>query len=178
MCCGVTRCSFQPTERQINGTDAGARVTQKRARCTVLAFKEDIGTVLSQASDYSDAIILSKAASILRNQILNHKSKFNGNFDEQCIDNSILPVLLQFVCMIEHGAGIKSQLRLGASKTDLAMAQLLQYNCYGRCRNEKATQRHSKDHETPFPAYTGMAILYARTRKRHLVGKHGMCATM
>ncbi len=137
-----------------------------------------IGTVLSQASDYSDAIILSKAASILRNEILNHKSKFNGNFDEQCIDNSIPPVLLQFECMIEHGADIKSQLRFGVSKTDLAMAQLLQYNCYGRCRNEKAAQRHSKDRETPFPVYTGMAILYARTRKRHLVGKHGMCATM
>ncbi len=70
--------------------------------------------------------------------------------------------------MIEHGADIKSQLRFGASKTDLAMAQLLQHNCYGRCRNEKASQRHSKDRETPFPVYTGMAI-YARTRKRHLV---------
>ncbi len=96
--------------------------SHKKGRDVLLAFKEDIGTVLSQASDYSDAIILSKAASILRNQILNHKSKFNGNFDKQCIDISIPPVLLQFVCMIEHGADIKSQLRFGASKTDLAMA--------------------------------------------------------
>ena len=142
--------------------------SHRKGRGVLLAFKEDIGPVLSQASDYSDAIILSKAASFLRNQIINHKSKFNGNFDEQCIDDSIPPILLQFVCMIEHGADIKSQLRFGASKTDLAMAQLLQYNCYGRCRKEKATQRHSKDRETPFPVYIGMSI-YARTRKRHLV---------
>ena len=142
--------------------------SHRKGRDVLLAFKEDIGPVLSQASDYSDAIILSKAASFLRNQIIKHKSKFNGNFDEQCIDDSIPPILLQFVCMIEHGADIKSQLRFGASKTDLAMAQLLQYNCYGRCRKEKATQRHSKDRETPFPVYIGMSI-YARTIKRHLV---------
>ena len=142
--------------------------SHRKGRDVLLAFKKDIGPILSQASDYSDAIILSKAASILRSQMLNHKSKFNGNFDEQCIDDSVPPILQQFVSMIEHGADIKSQLRFGASKTDLAMAQLLQYNCYGRCRNEKATQRHSKDRETPFPVYIGMAV-YARTRKRHLV---------
>ena len=34
--------------------------------------------------------------------------------------------------MIEHGVDIKSQLRFGASKTDFAMAELLQYNCYSR----------------------------------------------
>jgi len=142
--------------------------SHRKGRDVLLAFRKDIGPVLSQASDYSDAIILSKAASILRSQMLNHKSKFNGNFNEQCIDDSVPPMLQQFVSMIEHGADIKSQLRFGASKTDLAMAQLLQYNCYGRCRNEKATQRHSKDRETPFPVYIGMAV-YARTRKRHLV---------
>ena len=101
-------------------------VSHRKGRDLLLAFKKDIGPVISQASDYSDAIILSKAASILRNQMINHKSKFNGNFDEQCINDSISPKLLQFVCMIEHGADIKSQLRFGASKTDLAMAQLLQ----------------------------------------------------
>ena len=119
--------------------------SHRKGRDLLLALKKDICSVISQASDYSDAITISKAASSLRNQMVNHKSKFNGNFDEQCIDDSISPKLLQFVCMIEHGADIKSQLRFGASKTDLAMVQLLQYNFYGRCRNEKATQRHSKD---------------------------------
>ena len=66
--------------------------SHRKGRDVLLAFKEDIGPVLSQASDYSDAIILSKAASFLRNQIINHKSKFNGNFDEHYIDDSIPPI--------------------------------------------------------------------------------------
>ena len=35
--------------------------SHRKGRDVLLAFKEDIGPVLSQASDYSDAIILSKA---------------------------------------------------------------------------------------------------------------------
>ena len=38
----------------------------KQGRDVILAFDEDIGLALSQASDYSDAIILAKAAKILR----------------------------------------------------------------------------------------------------------------
>ena len=67
-----------------------------------------------------------------------------------------------------HGADIESQLRFGASKTDLAMAQLLQYNCYARYRKGLATEKHSKDRETPFPVYIGLSM-FAKTRKRHLV---------
>ena len=62
--------------------------------------------------------------------------------------------------MIEHGADIKSQLRFGASKTDLAMAQLLQYNCYARYRKGVAPQRHSKDRETSFPIREYGSTLY------------------
>ncbi len=70
--------------------------------------------------------------------------------------------------MVEHGADIKSQLRFGASKTDLTIAQLLQYNCYARYKEGAATHRHSKDRETPFPVYMGMSV-YGKTRKRTLV---------
>ena len=54
--------------------------SHRKGRDLLLAFKKDIGPVIPQASDYSDAIILSKAARILRNQMINHMSKFNGNF--------------------------------------------------------------------------------------------------
>lgn len=140
-----------------------------KGREVLLAFRKDIGHVLAQASDmFSESIILSKAAGILRNHMLNHNSKFVGKFHEGCIDDSIPPQLLQFVGMIEHGANIKSQLTFGASKTDLAMAQLLQYNCYSRYREGAAPQRHSKDRETPFPIYIGLSM-YSKTRKRQLV---------
>ena len=96
--------------------------SHKKGRDVLLAFKEDIGPVSSQASDNSDTIIISKAASILHNQIINHRSEILMN------SAWMFPfhlLLLQFVCMIEHGVDIKSQLRFGASKTVLAMAQLL-----------------------------------------------------
>ena len=134
----------------------------------LLAFQKDVGLALSQASDYSEAIILGKAAKILRRHMLDHKSTFDGTFHEGCIEQAIPPSLLQFVGMVEHGADIKSQLRFGASKTDLAITQLLQYNCYARYKEGAATHRHSKDRETLFPVYMGMSV-HAKTRKRTLV---------
>ena len=62
----------------------------------------------------------------------------------------------------------KSQLRSGATTTDLAMAQLLQYNCFAKYKEGAATHRHSRDRETPFPVYIRMSV-HATTRKRHLV---------
>jgi hypothetical protein len=49
-----------------------------------------------------------------------------------------------------------------ASKIDLAMAQFLQYNCYAKYREETATYRHSKDHETPFAVFIGMSLYATR----------------
>ena len=139
-----------------------------KGRDVLLAFKGDIGPVLSDASDYSDAIILAKAAKMLRRQMVDHKCKFDGTFHDSCTTDSVPAILLQFVCMIEHGADIKSQLRFGASTTDLALAQLLQYNCLAKAKEGAASQRHSKERETPFPVYIGLSV-YNKTRKRHLV---------
>jgi len=83
-------------------------------------------------------------------------------------EKAVPPSLLQFVGMVEHRADIKSQLRFGAPKTDLAMAQLLQYNCYARLKEGAPTHRHSKDRETPFPIYIGLSV-FANTRRRKLV---------
>ena len=84
------------------------------------------------------------------------------------IEEAIPSSLVQFVGMIEHGADIKSQLRFGVSKTDLVIAQLLQYNCYAKYKEGAATHRHSTKRETPFPIFLGMSV-YAKTRKRMLV---------
>ena len=53
---------------------------QKRGRDILLAFQKDVGFALSQASNYSEAIILGKAAKILRRHILDHDFKFDGRF--------------------------------------------------------------------------------------------------
>lgn len=83
-------------------------------------------------------------------------------------DGAVRPLLLQFVCMIEHGSEIKSQLEHGASKSDMAIAQLLQYNCFAKYKEGAQTHRHSKDRETPFSVYMGLSV-FGQTRKRHLI---------
>ncbi|KAH3796019.1 hypothetical protein DPMN_149583 [Dreissena polymorpha] len=79
--------------------------------------------------------------------------------------------------MIEQEVNIKSQLQLGASKTDLTMAQLLQYNCFSKSKDSLATNRHTKEREPPFPIFMGMSV-YAKTRKKVLVellNEHRLC---
>ena len=82
---------------------------------------------MSEVSTYSDAIIFAKAAKILRRHMLDYKYKYMGNLHDTSVYDSLPPVFLQFVGMIEHGADMKSQLRSGATTTDLAIAQLLRY---------------------------------------------------
>ena len=140
----------------------------KKGRDVLLAFQEDVGLVLSESSAYSDAIILSKASKIVRRDMLNHKIFSDGTYNMDSTEDLVPPSLLGFVGMVEHGADIKSQLRFGASKTDLAMAQLLQYICYAGFKEGAPTHRHSKDRETPFPIYIGLSV-FAKTRMKKLI---------
>ena len=81
----------------------------KKGRNILLAFKKYIGAAFSQASIYSKAIILVKAAKILPGHMIDHESAFAGTFHEGYVEYAIPSTLLQFVCMIEHGADKKSQ---------------------------------------------------------------------
>jgi len=82
--------------------------------------------------------------------MLGHKSKFDFTLSDDCLDKAILPSPLEFVCMIEHGADIKSQLKCGA--------QLLQYNCFEKYKEGVKVHRHCKDRETPFAVYVGLSV--------------------
>ena len=42
---------------------------------------------------------------------------FDGSFYDGCIEDSLPPALLQFICMIEHDVDVQSQLRFNASMT-------------------------------------------------------------
>lgn len=74
------------------------------------------------------------------------------------------------MCSIEHGVVIKSHLTHRIAKSDLAIAQLLQFNCYSKRREGLTTQIHSKDRETPFAVYVGLKV-YTKTQKRELIDK-------
>jgi len=134
----------------------------------MLAFEKDVGSILAQASRYGDAIHLAKAAGMIKRDMLYHKSHFSSTFNNGDLEQAVPPSLLQFVCMIKHGADIKSQLQHGASKSDLAISQLLQFNCFTKYQEGTEVHRHSKDRETPFAVYVGMSV-FAKTRKRQLI---------
>ena len=135
----------------------------KKGRDVLLAFKTDIASVLHEASQSSNAIHLSKAADILRKEMLQHKTKFSNELKDGFGEEAIPPALLQFVCSIEHGVDIKSHMTHGIAKSDIAMAQLLQFNCYSYHGEGSTIHRHCKDHETPFAIYVGL--------KRELIDK-------
>ena len=134
----------------------------------MLAFEKDVGAILAEASTYGEVIHLANAAGMIRRDMLQHKSQFNSTCLYGCLEDAVPSSLLQFVCMIEHGTDIKSQLQHGAPKSDLAMSHLLQYNCFAKYKEGSTVHRHSKDHETPFAVYTGMHM-FAKTRKRQLI---------
>jgi hypothetical protein len=100
--------------------------------------------------------------------MLSHKWALEKTLNGDSIEEAVPASLLEFVCMLEHGADIKSQIRYGASKPNLALAQLLQYNCSARHNEGVKTHRHAKDRETPFPVYVGLSV-YSRHRNRKLV---------
>lgn len=149
----------------------------QKGRDILLAFKKDVSSVLSDLNKYSEAIHLAKAAHIIRKEMLNHKSKFENEFNNEYVEESIPSTLLQLVCSIEHGVDIKSHLANGIVPSDFAMAQLLQYNCYAKYRAGSEYCRHSKDRETPFAVYIGL-LVFAKVRKKQLIDilhEHGIC---
>ena len=142
----------------------------KEGRDVLLAFRKDVSTILSDASKYSEAIHLAKAADIIRKEMLAHKNKFSREFQEGIGEEAVPQALLQFVCSIEHGVDIKSHLNHGVMQSDVATAQLLQYNCFSKYTEGSKSLRHAKDRETPFAVYVGMKV-FAKTRKRELIDK-------
>jgi hypothetical protein len=65
----------------------------KHGREVLLAFEDDVGLALKKAyeSDFDEeAIVLAKAAEIVRKDILKHeKSAFTGSFSQECQQQSI-----------------------------------------------------------------------------------------
>jgi len=122
----------------LNSTRLNNRILSKipevqayhRGREVIFVFEKDVGPAIFSACGFTDAMHLTKAADTIRKQILQSKVKFTGNFEKESVLNGVPQCLLQLVSMIEHGPVIESQLQNGVTKSDLAIAQLLQYNCH------------------------------------------------
>ena len=151
-----------------------------KGRDVLLAYDTDVGYILAQTSKYSEAIHLTKAAELIRRDMLSKsRPPLTNDFLDGCFQQYVPPSRVAFVGMIEHGADIKSQLQQGSSKSDLAISQLLQYNCFANYKDGTNTHRHSSERETPFSVYLAFSV-FTKTRKRRFIDtlhENGLCVS-
>ena len=88
--------------------------TQSDGKNVILVFEKRMQQVLKQAcNSYNfedDALVLSKAAKIVRDDILNSNGfQFNGSFLPNCQENSVPTNLKYLVSMLLNGSSIKDQ---------------------------------------------------------------------
>lgn len=171
------------TSKKLNSTHLKDRIlaaipdleAHKQGRDVLLIFNEDIGKAIKQAlaSNYDDdAIILSKAAKIVRKDMMETNTSFRGFFETDCQKKSVPQSLKTLIGMILGGPNIETQSgNFIEAQCTLTIAQLLQFNFSVRRRKESSMQSsHSTDREPPLPTYLGL-LIHAETRKRGLVDK-------
>lgn len=137
-------------------------------RNVLLAFEDDVGVLLKQASEknYDDeAMYLAKAASIIRRDIFAMDAQmFQGSFTDDCQEKSIPSSLKGLVEMIISGTNIDSVGSTSSTQAVLSIAELIQFNSI----KSKGGTYLSKHRETPLPLYVAL-IVYAKTRKKGLI---------
>lgn len=105
---------------------------QYDGRNVVIVFKKGMENMLREAlkkRDFSeDAVILAKAASIIRNDIFNHQCfNFAGCFPPGCQEDSLPSSLKSLVSLISNGTSLKDQDR-HESQASLTIGQLILFN--------------------------------------------------
>ena len=122
-----------------------------------------------KTSDFSeDALILARAASIIRKDIFNHEGiLFNGSFPEKCQDTSLPSSLKTLISLILNGSNLKNQEKQ-ESQACLTIGQAIVFNAKKRSTADpEAKPRHSLAREPPLPVYIGLNI-HGLTRSKHL----------
>lgn len=147
---------------------------QHDGRNTVLIFKAGMKDMLKEAlrkRDFDeDAVILAKAARIVRSDIFNHKGfKFTGSFPAKCQEKSLPSSLKYLVSMIINGPNLKDQEKQ-ESQACLTAGQTILYHTKRETYKTSSamTSRHTLEREPPLPIYVGISI-HALTRSKKLV---------
>ena len=145
---------------------------EKEGKDIILIFSKDIGPTIQHAINNDmdeEAVVLSKAAQIVRKEIFSSAYEFSGSFEKDCERNAVPKSLLAMVQMILEGPSIGNK-SISDTKRDhisLTISELLQFNAIKRSRAEDGF-RHNKDRETPLPIYLSM-LIHAKTRSRDLI---------
>ena len=129
-----------------------------------LAFNDEVATALQQACERdfdNEATTLLKATRIIRRDMLDTKSKFNGTFNNSCQQES--ESLKTHTGMILGGPDIKTQSSdMTEAQTSLSISQLMLFNATKRRRDSGTTGAsyyYSRDREPPLPTYLDLVTL-------------------
>ena len=147
----------------------------KDGRDVLLTSNEDIGSTLWQACENdpendpeNDADILAQAAQIVRKEVLNTITQFNGTFSTSCQVRYLPQSLQTLVGMLCDGASITEQSLATQNQAQLSTCQLIVFNSLLRPKKRTPNTRHNKSREPPLPVYLGI-FLHNKTRKWELV---------
>ncbi len=136
-----------------------------------LIFKQEMQKILKEAFQQkveSDALILSKAVKIIRNDIFNYQCgfKFSGSLPSRCQQDSLPENLKYLVSMLLNGPNITDQDPVECQSA-LTIAQMILFNCKKR-PSGTTNNRHNLKFEPPLSLYLGMKI-HTQTRSKKLV---------
>ena len=152
-----------------------------------ITFKEYVGEALRQIHENTNvddtAKILTRAASLIRKEVLTIKNSFDGSFERGCQAKAAPAILTELLNMIMLGPNIKNQNQVDdddeESNSDIAntLAQLIVFNSVKNYKLSEKGKRHNRSKETPATIYIAM-VTHAETRKKSLVDKFyrlGLC---
>ena len=133
----------------------------------------DVGTAIKTACDHdSDAMLLARAAQLVRKEMFDKIFHFDGSFKPECQQNSVSTSLLSLVNMILKGPNIEQQSKIDTVGTSaaLSISQLLMFNHVKHERGATPINStyHRHERETPLPIFVALKI-HAITRSRNLI---------
>lgn len=144
----------------------------------ILVFPEGMQQMLKDAlhdHDYeNEAILFTKVAKIVREELFSVNTEFNGCFERGCQD-ALTPITNLLISMLMYGPNIEGAPEY--SQACLTVSQLLLFNF--KKKGQTANHRHSTKREPPLPIYIGLN-LHTQTRSRNLIdqmSKLGISAT-
>ena len=143
---------------------------QNDGKNILLIFKQGMQDTLKQAflqKVEDDALILCKAAKIIRNDMFNFQGfKFSGSLPSDFQQNSLPTNLRYLVSMLLNGSNIKDQDTV-ESQSVLTIAQMILFN-YKKRPSVADKSRHNQNFEPPLPLYVGMKI-HSQSRSKKLI---------
>ena len=107
--------------------------------------RDNVGDAVPTAyeTDYgNNALCLSKAANIVRGDMLKHSYLFDGAFQSKCQEDSVPPSLLAPVVMILNPTSLEAS--HSPSQAALTIGQLLQFNVAVKATNSQVVRHKNK----------------------------------